>query len=57
MSTNQTIENPLLRAIKEDVTFSLPEYCLLQTKDGRAKPIIDTVSPLKNSNGEIIGSV
>lgn len=57
VATNQKIESPLLRAIKEDITLSLPEYCLLQTKDGIAKPITDTVSPLKNSNGEIIGSV
>jgi PAS domain S-box-containing protein len=57
VETNQKIESPLLRAIKEDITFSLPEHCLLQTKNGIAKPITDTVSPIKNSNGEIIGSV
>ncbi|MGC1393966.1 MAG: ATP-binding protein, partial [Coleofasciculaceae cyanobacterium] len=57
VSTNQKIESPLLRAIKEDLTFSLPEYCLLQTKDSTAKLITDTISPIKNSNGEIIGSV
>lgn len=57
VTTNQTIESPLRRAIKEDITLSLPEYCLLQTKDGVAKLITDTVSPIKNSNGEIIGSV
>lgn len=55
--TNQKIESPLFRAIKENITFSLPERCLLQTKDGITKPITDTVSPIKNSNGEIIGSV
>lgn len=57
VKTNQKIESSIVRAIKEDIIFSLPEYCLLETKDGIVKPITDTVSPIKNSNGEIIGSV
>jgi PAS domain S-box-containing protein len=55
--THEKIENPLIKAIREDITLSLPEHCLLKTKDGREKAIADTVSPIKNSNGEIIGGV
>lgn len=55
--TREEIENPLIQAIQKDLTLSLPERCLLKTKDGREKAIGDTVSPIKNSNGEIIGGV
>ena len=57
LKTKEKIESPLIRSIREDVSLSLSEYCLLQTQDGKEKAIGDTVSPLKNSNGEIIGSV
>lgn len=55
--TRETIKNPLIQAIREDITLSLPEHCLLKTKSGIEKAIGDTVSPIKNSNGEIIGGV
>lgn len=55
--TRAKIENPLMQAIREDLTLSLPEHCLLKTKDGIEKAITDTVSPIKNSKGEIIGGV
>lgn len=55
--THEKLENPLIQAIREDLIISLPAHCLLQTKNGQERPIGDTVAPIKNSNGEIIGSV
>ncbi len=36
---------------------SRPEGCLLCAKDGSQKWVGDTAAPIKNNNGEIIGSV
>jgi PAS domain S-box-containing protein len=55
--TRKEIENPLIQAMREQASVSLPENSLLLAKDGREIPIRDTAGPIRNSNGEIIGSV
>lgn len=55
--TRQEIHNPVIQAIQEDAPVSLPENTLLCTKDGVEIPIRDTATPIRNSNGETIGSV
>jgi PAS domain S-box-containing protein len=57
LKTDEEIENPLIRSIREDLILSLPNHFLLRTKYGKDKLIGETISPLKNSKGKIIGSV
>lgn len=55
--THKEIQNPVIQAIQDDAPVSLPDNCLLCTKNGTEIPIRDTATPIKNSNGETIGSV
>lgn len=55
--TRQEIENSIVQALREGTTVQLPQPCLLRTKGGQEKPISDMAAPIKNNNGEIIGSV
>lgn len=55
--TRQEIENSIVQALREGKVVQLPERCLLRTKSGQEKPISDMAAPIKNNNGEIIGSV
>lgn len=57
VATLNEIENPLLQVMREGAPLSLPQDCLLLTKDGMEVPIADTASPIRNNSGEIIGSV
>ncbi|HEY9667563.1 MAG TPA: ATP-binding protein [Coleofasciculaceae cyanobacterium] len=55
--TRQEIETSIVQALQEGKAAQLPERCLLRTKSGQEKPISDMAAPIKNNNGEIIGSV
>ena len=55
--TCQEIENPLMQAMREGTSLRLPDSCLLRTKWGSERPISDAAAPIKNDQGEIIGSV
>lgn len=50
-------ENPVLKAIREGINISLPEYYLLRTKDGLERAIGDTAAPIRNAQGVITGGV
>lgn len=55
--TRKEIENPLLQAMRENTVVRLPDNCLLRNKGGTETPIGDIATPMRNSDGEIIGSV
>lgn len=55
--TREAIANPLIQAMQNGAALRLPDYCLLLTKDGTQRVIDDTATPLRNSDGEIIGGV
>jgi PAS domain S-box-containing protein len=55
--TGSAIENPLLKTMREGCRCTLPDHCVLQTKDGHARIIGDSASPIRNSKGEITGGV
>ncbi len=57
VATLSEIENPFLQVMQEGVPLNLPQDCLLRSKDGIEIPIADTATPIRNNNGEIIGSV
>ncbi|MBW4581127.1 MAG: GAF domain-containing protein [Tildeniella nuda ZEHNDER 1965/U140] len=55
--TREAIENPLLQAMRQGVSVSLSNYCVLQTKSGLERAIGDTAAPIRNDKGEITGGV
>jgi PAS domain S-box-containing protein len=54
--TRQTIENPALRAMREDRVVSRANHTALIAKDGTERPIADSGAPIKNSEGRTIGA-
>jgi diguanylate cyclase (GGDEF)-like protein/PAS domain S-box-containing protein len=55
--TRATCENPVVRCLKEGRTITLPENSVLITRNGDEVPIQDSVAPIRDRIGNIIGSV
>jgi diguanylate cyclase (GGDEF)-like protein/PAS domain S-box-containing protein len=55
--TRATVENPVVRCLKEGRMISLPESTVLITKGGEEISIQDSASPIRDRIGNIIGSV
>ncbi|MDX2240864.1 MAG: GAF domain-containing protein [Leptolyngbyaceae cyanobacterium bins.302] len=56
-STQEAIDNPLLQAMQENTTVTLPDYCILRTKQGLERVIGDSAAPIRDRNGEILGGI
>jgi PAS domain S-box-containing protein len=55
--TRQSIENPVARVLRENGVVGQADDLILLAADGREIPIDDSVAPIRNENGEIIGVV
>ena len=55
--TRATVENPVVRCLKEGRVITLAENSVLITKKGEEVPIQDSVAPIRDRIGNIIGSV
>jgi diguanylate cyclase (GGDEF)-like protein/PAS domain S-box-containing protein len=55
--TRATVENPVIRCLKEGRVVTLAENSVLITKDGDEVPIQDSAAPIRDRIGNIIGSV
>lgn len=55
--TEEEIDNLAARAIRTGEVLNLPENCKLIAKDGSETSIGDTVAPLRDQNGKILGAV
>lgn len=55
--TRERIENPIHKVLKEKVIVELANHALLISKDATETPIADSGAPVKNKNGELIGTV
>jgi PAS domain S-box-containing protein len=55
--SREAIENSLLQAIRDGVSVSCLDNCMLRTKDGVERAIGDSATPIKTAQGEIIGGV
>lgn len=51
------VENPVLKVIREGIFYGLAEHTVLVTKDGIEIPVDIIGSTIKDSNGNIIGTV
>jgi diguanylate cyclase (GGDEF)-like protein/PAS domain S-box-containing protein len=52
-----TIPNPMDLALVENRTMNLPPNCILVRRDGFEIPIEDSVSPIRNREGQATGAV
>ena len=55
--TRSTVENPVVRCLKEGRVITLAENSVLITKNGDEVPIQDSAAPIRDRIGNIIGSV
>jgi PAS domain S-box-containing protein len=51
------IPDPMRRAIARDRTGHLPPNCVLRRRDGQEIPVEDSVAPIHNRRGQVIGAV
>lgn len=51
------IENPLIQVLQEGVIVGIPENTVLITRNGAEIPIDDSVAPIKDDKGNIMGAV
>ena len=55
--TRATVENPVIRCLKEGRVVALAENAILITKNGDEIPIQNSAAPIRDRIGNIIGSV
>ncbi len=55
--TRATVENPVIRCLKEGRVVTLAEHSILITRKGDEIPIQDSAAPIRDRIGNIIGSV
>jgi diguanylate cyclase (GGDEF)-like protein/PAS domain S-box-containing protein len=55
--TRASVENPVIRCLKEGRVITLPENSVLITRNGDEVPIQDSAAPIRDRIGNIIGSV
>ena len=55
--TRATVENPVVRCLKEGRVITLAENSVLITQNGDEVPIQDSAAPIRDRIGNIIGSV
>ena len=55
--TRATVENPVVRCLKEGRVITLAENSILITRNGDEVPIQDSAAPIRDRIGNIVGSV
>jgi PAS domain S-box-containing protein len=55
--TGERAENPVARVLREGVVVGLANHTVLIAKDGTKRPIADSGAPMKDEEGNIIGTV
>ncbi len=55
--TRKSVENPVLRVIREGIVIGLANHTVLITRSGKEIPIADSGAPIKDDKGNIIGVV
>ncbi len=56
-STRMPVDNPSLRAIAEGAIVGLANHTILIAKDGTEWPIDDSAAPIRDADGNLVGSV
>jgi PAS domain S-box-containing protein len=53
----EPVENPGIQVMRLGYPLNLPDGCVLRQKDGSERVISDSAAPIKNQDGEIVGSI
>jgi PAS domain S-box-containing protein len=56
-ATQTAIANPLKLAIQQGIRVTLPDRCILRTKQGTERMIGDSAAPIRDRSGNIVGGV
>jgi PAS domain S-box-containing protein len=56
-ATRQPVENPALRALRENTVVGLANHTILVASDGTERPIDDSAAPMRNGDGVVVGTV
>jgi PAS domain S-box-containing protein len=55
--TRQTVENPVIKVLREGIIVGLANHTVLLARDGREIPIDDSAAPIREESGQITGVV
>jgi PAS domain S-box-containing protein len=55
--TRQAVENPALRALREQTVVGLSNHTILIARDGTERPIDDSAAPIRDGDGATVGAV
>ncbi|MFA9477438.1 PAS domain S-box protein [Phycisphaerales bacterium AB-hyl4] len=55
--SRQPVESPIVRVLREGVIVGLANHTVLIARDGREIPIDDSGAPIRDSHGEIVGTI
>lgn len=55
--TRNTVENPVVKVIREGVVVGLANHTVLIARDGTERPIDDSAAPIRDSEGNVLGAV
>src|SRR5271166_1324209 len=56
-ATGQSVENPVPAVLKDGKPIALPERSMLNGRDRSKIPIDDTAAPIRNTDGQVTGTV
>lgn len=56
-ATHQPVENPAIRALRDNCIIGESKHTILISQDGRERPIDNSASPIRDASGIVIGSV
>jgi PAS domain S-box-containing protein len=56
-STRQPVDDPVAKVLRHGTVVGLANHTILVAKDGTERPIDDAASPIRDSTGELIGTV
>ncbi len=55
--SRQTVENPVVRVLREGVVVGLANHTVLISRDGTERPVDDSAAPIRDAEGSITGVV
>lgn len=55
--SEEPVQVPVIRALREGEISKLSNHILLLTKDGKQRPISDSAAPIRDKSGHIVGAV
>lgn len=56
-STNEPVENPVIRVLRDNIIIGLANHTVLINKDGKRFAIEDSAAPIRDKQGNILGVI